>query len=117
MEVTGSASVGGAVPDWFRAALLREPLFWAALAAFAGAVIGLFGTVRQAALGDAFYVDPAAQLLAQVPQFLGEGLVMSSTLGAVFLAWRALRETGRRLAPLGAALPALLVVAEALGVG
>src|SRR5918997_1074830 len=116
MEVTGSASVRGAVPDWSRAALLREPLFWAALAAFAGAVIGLFGTVRQAALGDAFYVDPAAQLLAQVPQFLGEGLVMSSTLGAVYLAWRALRETGRRLALLGAALLALLLLAEAVGI-
>jgi predicted ester cyclase len=116
MEVTGSASVRGAVPDWSRAALLREPLFWAALAAFAGAVIGLFGTVRQAALGDAFYVDPAAQLLAQVPQFLGEALVMSSSLGAVYLAWKALHETGRRLALLGVALLALLLLAEAVGI-
>ncbi|CAA9386544.1 MAG: hypothetical protein AVDCRST_MAG03-294 [uncultured Rubrobacteraceae bacterium] len=95
---------------------MREPLFWAALAAFGGAVIGLFGTVRQAALGNSFYVDPAAQLLAQVPQFLGEALVMASSLGAVYLAWKALHEAGRRLALLGVALLALLLLAEAVGI-
>ncbi len=97
-------------------ALLREPLFWAALAAFSGASIGLFGTVRQAALGDSFYLDPAAQLLAQVPGFLGEALVMSSSLGAVYLAWNVLRGKGRRLALLGLAPLALLLLAEGVGI-
>lgn len=96
--------------------MLREPLFWGAVAAFSGTAIGLFGTVRQAALGDAFYVDPVAQLLAQVPGFVGEALVMSSSLGAVYLAWDVLRRKGRRLALLGAALLALLLLAEAVGV-
>lgn len=66
-------------------------------------------------MGDSFYVDPAAQLLAQVPGFLGEALVMSSSLGAAYLAWSALQRTGRRLALLGAALLALLLPAEAVG--
>ena len=116
MEATESASVGGAVPDGPRAALLREPLFWAAAAAFSGTTIGLLGAVRRATLGDSFYVDPAAQLLAQIPGFLGEALVMSSTLGAVYLAWNVLRRRGRRLASLGISLLALLLLAEAVGV-
>ena len=116
MEATGSASVGSSVPDGSRAALLRGPLFWAAVAAFSGAFIGLFGLVRQATLGDSFYVDPAAQLLAQVPQLLGEALVMASSLGAVYLARNALRGKGRHPALLGLALLALLLLAEAIGI-
>ena len=116
MEATGSASVGGSVPEGSRAALLREPLLWAAVAAFSGAVIGLFGMVRQATLGDSFYVDPAAQLLAQVPQLLGEALVMSSPLGAVYLARNVLRGKGRLLTSLGLASLALLLLAEAVGI-
>ncbi len=116
MEVTGPASVGRSVADGSRAALAREPLFWAGVAAFSGAVIGIFGTVRQADLGDSFYVDPAAQLLAQVPGFLGEALVMSSSLGAVYLARNVLRGKRRRLALFGMVLLALLLLAEAVGV-
>lgn len=86
------------------------------MAAFAGTVLGLFGTVRQATLGDSFYIDPAAQLLAQVPGFLGEALVMSSSLGAVYLAWNVLHGNGRRLALLGLALLALLLLAEVVGI-
>jgi predicted ester cyclase len=100
--------------SWAR--LSREPLSWAALAAFLGTVVGLFGTVRQASLGDAFYVDPAAQLLAQVPGFVGEALAMSSSLGTVYLVWNALGRTGRRLALLVAALLAFLLAAQAVGV-
>lgn len=116
MEVTGAVPAGGVVRDRSRAALLREPLFWAAGTAFSGTVVGLFGTVWQASLGDAFYVDPAAQLLAQVPGFVGEALVMASSLGAVYLAWNALGKIGRRLALLGTALLALLLAAQAVGV-
>ena len=90
--------VGGTGLDGSRAALLREPLVWGATAAFSGAIVGIFGTVRQAALGDAFYIDPAAQLLAQVPGFLGDALVMSSSLGAVYLVWNALRGASPGLA-------------------
>lgn len=86
------------------------------MAAFSGVVLGLFGTVRQATLGDSFYVDPTARLLAQVPGFVGEALVMSSLAGAVYLIWNVLRGPGRRLALLGVALLALLLVAEAVGV-
>src|SRR4028119_1386792 len=104
MEATGSMPVGGTGLDGSRAALLRAPLVWGAAAALSGTVVGIFGTVRQAALGDAFYIDPAAQLLAQVPGFLGEAFVMTSSLGAVYLVWNALRGAGRRLALLGVAL-------------
>lgn len=41
---------------------------------------------------------------------------MSSSLGAVYLAWNVLRVTGRRLALLGGALLALLLMAEAVGI-
>ena len=116
MGSTGSTFVGGVAPVGSRAALLRGPLFWGSVAAFSGTVVGLFGTVWQAILGDSFYLDPAAQLLAQVPGFVGEALVMSSSPGAVYLAWNALRKTGRRLASLGLALLALLLLAEAVGV-
>jgi predicted ester cyclase len=116
MEATGSVSIGGTGLDGSRAALLREPLVWGAAAALSGAVVGTFGTVRQADLGDAFYIDPAAQLLAQVPGFLGEALAMSSSLGAVYLVWNALRGAGRRLALLGVALLAILLLAEAVGI-
>ena len=116
MEATNAAPAGGAARDGSRAALLREPLFWGAVAAFSGTALGLFGTVRQATLGDSFYIDPVAQLLAQVPGFMGEALVMTSSLGAVYLAWNVLRGTGWRLALLGAALLALLLLAEAVGV-
>ena len=116
MEATGSVSVGGTGLDRSRAALSREPLLWAALAAVSGAVVGLFGTARQAALGDAFYMDPAAHLLAQIPGFMGQALVMSSSLGVVYLARNVLCGTGRRLALLGVASLALLLLAEAVGI-
>ena len=116
MEAMGSETVEGSVPGGSRVALWHEPLFWGSVAAFSGAALGLFGTVRQASLDDAFYVDPKAQLLAQVPGFVGEALVITSSLGAVYLVWKVLRRTGRRLALLGAALVALLLLAETIGV-
>ena len=116
MEATESVSGGGSVPDGSRAALSREPLFWGAVVAFSGTAIGLLGTVRQATLGDSFYIDPTAQLLAQIPGFVGEALVMSSSLGAVYLSGNALRGVGRWLALPGAVLLALLLLAEAVGV-
>lgn len=116
MGATNAVPARGVVRDGFRAAFLREPLFWAAGTAFSGTAVGLFGTVWQASLGDAFYVDPVAQLLAQVPGFVGEALVMASSLGAVYLAWSALGKLGRRLALFGTALLALLLAAQAVGV-
>lgn len=116
MEVTGAAPARDPVPNRTRKRLLREPLFWAAVTVFSGTVLGIFSTIWQATLRDSFYVDPAARLLAQIPGSVGEALVMSSSLGAVYLAWNVLRVTGRRLASLGAALLALLLLAEAVGV-
>lgn len=117
MEAAGTVPAEDSVPERTRARLLREPLFWAAVAAFSGTVLGLFGTARQASLGHSFYVVSSAQVwLAQIPGFLGEALVMSSSLGAVYLGWGAFRKTGRRLTLLGVALLALLLMAEAVGV-
>ncbi len=116
MEAAETAKTGRPTIPASRTRLLREPLFWGAVAAFSGTILGLFGTVRQATLGDAFYVDPVAQLLAQIPGFVGEALVMLSSLGAVYLAWNVLRGTGRRLALVGAVLLTLLLLAEAVGV-
>ena len=113
MEAASASHPGG---DRARAKLLREPLLWGGVAAFAGTALGLLGTVRQATLGDSFYIDPAAQLLAQVPGFVGEALVMSSSLGTVYLARNVLRGTGRRVALVGAAMLALVLLAEAVGV-
>jgi predicted ester cyclase len=113
MEAASASNPGG---DKARAKLLREPLLWGGVAAFAGTALGLLGTVRQATLGDSFYVDPAAQLLAQVPGFVGEALVMSSSLGTVYLARNVLHGTGRRVALVGVAMLALVLLAEAVGV-
>ena len=113
MEAASASHPGEAT---IRGKLLREPLLWASVAAFAGTALGLLGTVRQATLGDSFYVDPAAQLLAQVPGFVGEALVMSSSLGTIYLVWNALLKPGRRLALFGVVLLALLLLAEAVGV-
>src|SRR4028119_1271187 len=93
MEAASASHPGG---DEACAKLLREPLLWGGVAAFAGTALGLLGTVRQATLGDSFYVDPAAQLLAQVPGFVGEALVMSSSLGTVYLAGNGLPGAGGR---------------------
>ena len=116
MEVTGVVHAGVSAAGGPRAKLLREPLFWGALAAFSGAGLGLLGTIRRATLGDSFYVDPVVLLLAEVPGFLGEAFVMASLLGAVYLTWNVLGGTGRRLAFVGLASLALLLVGEAVGV-
>ena len=112
----GAASAIGPSRDLVRGTLAREPLFWAAVSAFAGAGIGLFGTAREAAMRDDFYFDPLAQLLALVPAFVGEALAMSSVLGVAYLLWNVLRDTGRRVAACGMALLAALLLAEAAGV-
>src|SRR4028119_2281146 len=113
MEAASTSHLGG---DEARAKLLREPLLWGGVAALAGTALGLLGTVRQATLGNSFYVDPAAQRLAQVPGFVGEALVLSSSLGAVYLARNVLRGTGRRVALVGVAMLTLVLLAEAVGV-
>ncbi len=116
MEVTRAAPAGGSFPEGSGATLLRDPLFWAAASGFAGTGLGLFGLFRQAALRDSFYVDPISLLLARVPTFAGEALVMSSTLGVVFLVWGVLGRAGRRVAVAGMVLLALLVAGAAFGI-
>src|SRR5918997_4520097 len=117
MEVTGAAPAGGSFPDRARFGLLREVLFWAAVSAFLGVALGLFGLIRQATLGDSFYVDPLAELVAQASQLVGESLVMASSLGVVYVIWGALRRRGRRVAVAGMALLGALVAADGIGVG
>ncbi|QIN84301.1 hypothetical protein GBA63_17835 [Rubrobacter tropicus] len=116
MEVTRVVHAGVSAAGWPRAKLLREPLSWGALAAFLGAGLGLLGTIRRAILGDSFYVDPVVLLLAEVPGFVGEAFAMASLLGAVYLIWNVLGGTGRRLAFVGMASLALLLMGEAVGV-
>jgi predicted ester cyclase len=116
MEAKEMARAGSPVTEGPRARLLRGPLFWAAVAAFLGAWIGLFGTLRQATLRDAFYLDPLGQLLARVPGFAGEALVMSSALGVAYLLWNVLGGMGRRVAVWGMVPLAALLLAEAVGI-
>ena len=116
MEVTRAAPAIGSDRGSNRVRLVREPLYWAAVAAVAGAGIGLFGTAREATLRDDFYFDPLAQLLALVPTFVGEALVMSSTLGVAYLLWHVLSGTGRRVAAFGMVLLAALLLADAAGI-
>lgn len=99
-----------------RGKLAREPLFWAAVAALAGAGIGLFGTAWEATLRNDYYFDPLVRLLALVPAFVGEALAMSSALGVAFLLWNVLPGTGRRVAVYGMALLAALLLAETAGI-
>lgn len=116
MEAANVAPAGGAARDGPRAALLREPLFWGAVAAFSGTALGLFGLIRQATLWDFYYIDPLAQLLADVPSFTGEALVMLSLLGIVYLLRRGPRGIRRRMVVSGVMLLALLVAAEVVGI-
>lgn len=117
MEAAGAAPAGNAVGYGTRAKLLREPLFWAALAAFVGTALGVLGMLRQATLPDStFYLDPRSQLLADVCGALGESLTMLAALGVVYLVWGGLRGIGRRAALAGTALLGLLLVAEALSI-
>ncbi len=116
MEATGAAPAGGLNPRVTRARLLREPLFWGAVAAFSGTSLGLFGMLRHASLWDDYYVDPVARLLAYVPGYLGDSLSVLSASGVVYLLWRSLRGVGRRVAVLGIGALSLLLAAEALGI-
>ena len=116
MEAAGTVPAGDSAPDGTRTRLLREPLFWAAVAALAGAGIGLFGTAWEATLRDDYYFDPLVRLLALVPTFVGEAFAMSSALGVAFLLWNVLPSTGRRVAGCGMALLAALLLTEAAGI-
>jgi predicted ester cyclase len=64
-----------------RLALLRQPLSWAAAAAFVGCAVGLLGTFREAALVVSQEAVWSAMLFAGVAQDLGQLLVAVSLLG------------------------------------
>ncbi len=64
-----------------RLALLRQPLSWAAAAAFVGCAVGLLGTFREAAWVVSKEAALSALLLATVAQDLGQLLVAVSLLG------------------------------------
>lgn len=117
MEAAGTAPAGNPVRGRTPTRLLREPLWWAALAAFVGTALGVLGMFRQATLPDeTFYLDPRSQLLADVCGALGESLTMLSALGVLCLVRGRLSRTGRRAALVGAALLGLLLAAEVLGI-
>ena len=107
-------------------ALVREPLLWAAMAAFVGAAVGLLGTLWQARLVVSFDLDPTADLWAAALQACGQTLAALSLLGVPSLLGtsrpasdhraRATWATSRLPSAVGASLIAVLAVASAASV-
>ena len=102
------------------AKVLREPLSWAAAAAFFGAAVGLVGSVWQAQLLAALDFDLAAAISSGTLQTLGQTTALLSLLGVGALISgprpdsRALR-LALRLAPVaGTVLISISVAASAL---
>lgn len=63
------------------AKLLREPLLWAAVAVFAGAAVGFFGTVWQAKLLTDLDYDLSANIYSGALQTLGQATALLSLVG------------------------------------
>ena len=96
------------------AALLGEPLFWTAAAAFVGAAVGLVGWPA-AFIGIAAGVvgAPLGSGIAEATQHSGAGLAALSLLGVPSLLGDGSRSAGRRAAHAGGVLMLLLLVAAA----
>lgn len=96
------------------AALLGEPLFWAAAAAFVGAALGLMGwPAALAGIAAGLLRPPLGSGLAEATQHLGVGLAALSLLGVPSLLRGGSRTAGWRAAhAAGVLLLVLLVVAS-----
>ena len=98
----------------FRPALLREPLFWAAAAAFVGAAVGLAGTFALDAALDPYNEARSAFFFAATAQPSGELLAALSLLGVPALLGEGSRTAGRRATVAGSILLLLLLVSSAI---
>lgn len=95
------------------AVLLREPLFWAASAAFVGGAVGLVGTSAQAAVDVSYTPSMSTVLFAEVAQLSGEALAALSLLGVGALLGAGLRTAGRLATAVGVVVLSLLLAAFA----
>lgn len=77
-----------------RGAVLREPLLWAALAAFVGNALGLVGTVGYARVMTFFDSGLSGMLFATAAQSSGQALAATSLLGVPALLGEGFRRTG-----------------------
>jgi hypothetical protein len=100
----------------YPAVLLREPLFWAASAAFVGGVVGLVGTSAQAAVVVSYTPGMSTVLFAKVTQLSGEALAALSLLGVGALLGPSLRTAGRLVTGVGVVVLLLLLAAFATSV-
>ncbi len=102
------------------AVLLREPLFWAASAAFVGGALGLVGTSAQvsvqASLGVSYTPSMPTVLFAEAAQLSGEALAALSLLGVGALLGAGLRTAGRLANGVGVVVLLLLLAAVATSV-
>lgn len=96
-----------------RVALLREPLLWAALAAFVGTAVGLIGTFRYAGMVASLDFTLFGVIFANAAQFLGEALAALSLLGVPALLGYGSRRVGMRAAVIGGVLLSVLILSSA----
>jgi predicted ester cyclase len=89
-------------------AMLREPLLWAALAAFVGGTLGLFGTFLQAALEISYTPTLSTIYFAAVAQYSGQALAAFSLIGVPSLLGPHSRTKARQSVVLGRLLLLLL---------
>lgn len=97
-----------------RPGLPRGPLFWASVAAFVGAAVGLVGAFASAAMFDSYGSEwgPLAWLFAESTAASGEAFASASLLGVAYLLRGVLRGIGRWLIVAGTAALSLLVFAK-----
>lgn len=98
MEVAANREPGGRVR---LAYLAREPLLWAALAAFVGVAIGLAGTAGYANVMTSFDSGLSTMLFATAAQYCGEALAALSLFGVPALLGDGSGRVGRRAAVVG----------------
>ncbi len=99
-----------------RLALLREPLSWAALAAFVGSAVGLLGAFRQAGLEVSQDFTVSAILFSTMTQALGQVLVALSLIGIPSLLGDGPTKAGRGTSVSGGILVLFLVLTSAASV-
>ena len=106
MEALAKARDSPLRASWL--AILYEPLLWAALAAFVGGALGLFGTFLQAALEISYSPTLSAIYSAAVAQYSGQALAASSLIGVPYLLGPRSKMKARRPVVLGGLLLLLL---------
>jgi predicted ester cyclase len=106
MEALAEAHDSPLRASWL--AILYEPVLWAALAAFVGGALGLFGTFLQAALEISYTPTLSAIYFAAVAQYSGQALAAFSLIGVPSLLGPRSKTKARRPVVLGGLLLLLL---------